>query len=118
MPEVQEILDTVFELDSQEVLDLDALLAEAGLVEPDPISLKWRGQIWSITPISALNPKVLTELGSLDGVLGVIGEALGEEQYVRFPAPRQLQLPNGKTELEMFLDAWTSVSNESASAGE
>ena len=34
--------------DDRNTVDLDALLAEAGLEEPEEITLRWKGQDWKI----------------------------------------------------------------------
>jgi len=99
--------------------DIDALLVEMGFVEPDKISLRWRGKDWLIKPVSAVDPRALTQLGTLDGVLSILEDALGPAVYKKFPMPRGLAIPGtDKTELEVFLDAWSRASDEAASPGE
>jgi hypothetical protein len=86
--------------------------------EPAKITLRWRGQDWQITPVSAIDPKALAQLGSLTGILAILEEALGPEQYADFPNPRGVMTPTGKTEIEVFLDAWADASDEAVDSGE
>lgn len=99
-------------------VDIDALLKEAGFKEPDRVSLRWRGRDWSLVPVSAVDPRLLAEIASVDGVIAALEEALGPEQAAEFPMPRAVELPDGNTELGVFLDAWADASGESASSGE
>lgn len=100
------------------VVDIDALLAEMDFQEPEQITLRWRGKDWQIKPVGAVDPKVLSQLGSLEGILGILKDALGARQFKDFPTPRGVMTPVGKTEIEVFLDAWSAASEESADAGE
>lgn len=104
--------------DAQSELDLDAMLLEAGFVEPEPILLRWKNEIWEIKPVSAVDPRATANLGTVEGVIGVIEDALGPDQAKSFPIPRGVMLPNGKSELEFFLDAWSAASGDGAAAGE
>ena len=99
-------------------LDIDALLAEAGFVEPDKITLRWRGEDWEMTPVSAIDPRLLSDMASVDGLVKIIEAGLGEEQFARFPMPRAVELPDGTTEMGLFLDAWADASGETADPGE
>lgn len=99
-------------------VDVDALLAEMQFEEPEKISLRWRGKDWQIKPVGAVDPKVLTQLGSLEGILLILQDALGSEQFTDFPTPRGVMTPIGKTEIEVFLDAWSAASEEPAEVGE
>ena len=99
-------------------LDLDAMLLEAGFVEPEPITLRWKGKNWKIKPTSAVDPRALANMGSIEGVVDVIADALGPKQAKTFPIPRGVILPNGKSEMEFFLDAWSAASGDGATSGE
>lgn len=99
-------------------VDIDALLAEMDFKEPERVTLRWRGKDWQIKPVGAVDPKALTKLGSLEGILGILQDALGPQQYKNFPNPRGVMTPIGKTEIEVFLDAWSAASDESADVGE
>ena len=97
--------------------DLDAMLVEMGFVEPPNVSLRWQGKVWSIKPITSIDPRLLAEMGKIQGVFDVLKTALGPKAYKTFPVPRGVDLPNGQTELEFFLDGWAALS-DGASSGE
>lgn len=104
--------------EDKKTVDIDALLAEMDFKEPEEIVLRWRGKDWHIKPVGAVDPKALSQLGSLEGILGILKDALGAQQFKSFPTPRGVMTPAGKTEIEVFLDAWSAASEESADAGE
>lgn len=98
-------------------MDLDALLVEMGFVEPERVSLKWRGREWSLKPVNTIDPRLLAQLGTLKGIIAVLKDGLGVKDFKVFPMPRGVDLPNGKTEIEFFLDCWSDLS-DGASSGE
>lgn len=102
----------------QNRVDVDALLKEAGFAEPEKVTVRWRGRDWLMTPVSAVNPLLLSEMGSVAGVVDVLRDALGDQFDDGFPIPRGVELPDGSTEMSVFLDAWSDASGESADAGE
>lgn len=104
--------------DDRNTVDLDALLAEAGLEEPEEIALRWKGQDWKIKRVNALDPRLLTKVSTVEEVVELLTGALGPEQFEDFPMPRTVPLPDGRTELGFFLDSWAEASGESASLGE
>lgn len=104
--------------DAKNLNDVDALLAEAGLVEPDPVTLRWRGKDWQLKPVGAVDPRLTAKLRTVEQADACLREALGPKQYKAFPMPRTILLPDGRTEIGLFLDAWLSASNEGADVGE
>lgn len=98
--------------------DIDALLKQANFTEPEPVAIKWRGRVWTLTPITAIDPRKIGSMDTVEGVVSLIEEALGEKQAEEFPMPRGVELPDGRTEMSVFLDAWTSASDEELTSPE
>lgn len=99
--------------------DLDALIAEAGLIEPPKVHIHWKGQDWALAPLGALDPRLLVEATKdLEGMVLAIEAGLGSRQRKLFQMPRQVMLGNGFTEIQYFLDVWAEASNEVIGLGE
>ena len=94
-------------------VDVDALLKEAAFKEPEPVDIRWRGKVWKMKRLSAVDPRLIGSIDTVSGVLAALDDALlSDADRDTFPMPRAVALDDGRTELSVFLTAWAEASGE------